>query len=193
MRIMAYMREYPEAGGRLSGGHPEPIDGDRAHKRSMGGARLKVLLTEDRDHAIEHWTRQLPRLLSPQGVEAIVAKTGQEAIEITRQTDIHAALIDLSTPQDKNNRAMTVSGVPGGIWLLEVLSRSPARPPIVIVNSRTFTERQIQRSLNDALRLGAFSVVNQPVQLETLLDVIQRLLDRRYDGAWPGRGGGETI
>ncbi|WP_432797678.1 hypothetical protein [Poriferisphaera sp. WC338] len=153
------------------------------------GPRFKVLLTEDREHAIEHWTRQLPRLLGPQGIEAIVARTGREAIDITHNTDIHAALIDLSTPQDTSNRATTATGIPGGLWLLEVLSRLPASPPIVIVNSRTFTERQIQRSLNDALRMGAFSVinqqVNQPVQLELLLEVIQRLMDRQYDGNWP--------
>ena len=150
-------------------------------------SRFKVLMTEDREHAIEHWTHQLPRLLGPQGVEAVVAKTGRQAIDITNSTEIHAAVIDLATPQDASNKAYTSSGIPGGIWLLEVLSRLPNNPPIVIVNSRTYTERQIHRFLHDALRLGAFSVINQPVQLEQLLGVIQRVLDRQYDGIWPSQ------
>ncbi|QQE12881.1 response regulator [Planctomycetota bacterium] len=174
--------EFGEGDGGALGG------GDH-YDSPMERSRFKVLLTEDRDHAIEHWTHQLPRLLGPQGVEAIVAKTGREAIDITSRTDIHAAVIDLATPQDAMNRAYTSSGVPGGIWLLEVLSRLPQNLPIVIVNSRTYTPRQIHRFLHDALRLGAFSVINQPVELEKLLTVIQRILQRQYDGQWPGVSG----
>ena len=39
-------------------------------------ARFSVLLTEDRDRETEHWTRQLPRLLAPIGIDAITAGSG---------------------------------------------------------------------------------------------------------------------
>lgn len=144
--------------------------------------RLHVLLTENRPHAPEHWTSQLPRLLKPQGVVAFLAKSAQEAIELADRRAIHAAVIDLATPRNAPIR------VAGGLWLSELFKRLPDRPPVVIINSPAYTDRQANRILHEALRLGAFSVMNKPVELEQLLVVLQRLLERRYKGAWPVQG-----
>ena len=158
-------------------------------------ARFNVLLTEDRDHAPGHWTRQLPRLLKPQGVQAYVARSGRQAIEIAHEYDIHAALIDLATPQqDPRDAEAKIGDAPSssyvmkdaqGLWVLEVLRRLPKHPPIIVVNSRAIARNQAQRCLNQALRLGAFSVVNRPSDIEDMLNVIRRLIDRQYEGAWP--------
>ena len=59
------------------------------------------------------------------------------------------------------------------------------RKVCVVVNSRAIARIQAQRFLNDALRLGAFSVVNRPSDIEDMLNVIRRLIDRQYEGAWP--------
>lgn len=144
--------------------------------------RFNVLLTEEREPTTAHWTRQLPRLLQPQGVRAFVARTGEEAFELVGRQPIHAALIDCSTPRTADTLA---PGESAGLWMLELFRRLPSRPPIIVVNNRLYTERDLQRFLNQALRLGAFSVINQPTDLETLLRVIQRVLDRRYAGHWP--------
>ena len=151
----------------------------RRHPR----ARLNVLLTEEGQHTPEHWSRQLPRLLRAQGVETYLARTGEEAMDLTGQVPIHAALIDLATPPDRRRRSGDEH--PGGLWLLEVLRRRPDHPPAVVINNRVFSERQLQRLMNEALRLGAFSVVNRPRDLEALLAAIQRVVDRRYQGHWP--------
>jgi len=145
-------------------------------------ARFNVLLTRDREQNIEHWTQQLPRLMRPMGVEAFVATTGDEAVELAEEHPIHAALIDLHTPR---HRAAADPAGGGGIWLLEVLARRPKRPPIVVVNTRTYTPASAQRFLNLALRLGAFSVIDQPRELNELLGVIKRLVERNYRGQWP--------
>ncbi|MFP4145112.1 MAG: response regulator [Phycisphaeraceae bacterium] len=147
-------------------------------------ARFNVLLTEDRERAVEHWTRQLPRLLEPHGVQAFVARSGREALDLASEQEMHAALIDVLTPPDPA-RSASQRG-PGGLWLLEVLRRMPQRPPAVLVASQQLTPNQVQRLLNQALRLGAFSVVDRPMELENLLAIIRRLLDRRYAGNWPG-------
>ncbi|MEO1237607.1 MAG: response regulator [Planctomycetota bacterium] len=162
---------------------PPPSDPDPSSPRPAGG-RFNILLTEDRVRPIEHWTRQFPRLMQPLGVEAHLATTGQQALELTERIAFHAAFIDLATPKDDASAPATA---PGGLWLLKVLQRKAQRPPVVVVNSRA-TRQQAVRLLNDALRLGAFSVVNQPVELNHLLAVAQRLLARHHRGQWPAPG-----
>ena len=141
-------------------------------------ARFRVLLTEDRARPDEHWTRQLPPLLRPLGVEAEIAADSRQALDILESTPIHAAVIDLNTPAPQNDSA-------GGLWLLQVIHRLPDAPPVVVVNSHSYSQKQSGRMLNQALDLGAFSVVNWPVQIDTLLSTFQRLIERAYNNHWP--------
>lgn len=169
--------------------------------RSQSSARLNVLITEDRPHAPEHWTGQLPRLLEPQGVAAYLARSGQEAIDLAQRVRIHAAVVDWSTPigagdwrasrnvGELNDRGSDVSrgglGMTAGIWLLELFKRLPNHPPVVVVRGPAYSQRQFDRLMREALRLGVFSVVNKPVDLEQMLTVFRRMIDRRYRGSWP--------
>ena len=157
------------------------------HAREQS-ARLNVLLTEDAPSDPEHWTGQLSRLLQPQGVAAYVARSGVEAIDLVERVDIHAAVIDMNTPAGQGRFTFTApqqSSEPAGIWLMELIRRLPNRPPIVVVKRRAASDPAVRRMLQAALRLGAFSVMHKPVELEQLLDVFRRLVDRRYRGAWP--------
>ncbi|MEM1108198.1 MAG: hypothetical protein AAGH99_05845 [Planctomycetota bacterium] len=164
-----------------------PSDPDVGFKPQPGG-RFNVLLTEDRARPVEHWTRQFPRLMKPLGVEAHLAATAKQALELTDRITFHAAFVDLATPKDDAASSASASGAAqGGLWLLEVLQRRTDRPAVVVVNSRA-TQKQAVRLLNDALRLGAFSVVNRPADLTPLLSVIQRLLNRHHQGQWPAPG-----
>ncbi|MEM6751146.1 MAG: hypothetical protein AAF612_11815 [Planctomycetota bacterium] len=149
-----------------------------------------MLLTEDRQRPNEHWTRQLPQMLRPLGVHAEVVSTGARAYELVKTRLFHAAVIDLDTPaglpEDDANPALTTGDSGGGgLWLLEVLSRLPDHPPIVVVNPHAYSQRQVARLLQQALKLGAFSVVNRPVQPEGLLRTIADIVNRRYHGQWP--------
>ncbi len=159
----------------------------RSHTRQE--ARFNVLLTEDdRPRGDEHWIRQLPRLLEPQGVAAYVARSGQEAIDLAAHLEFHAAVIDLGTPRAPEEPDAAGPGImpgAGGIWLLELFRRLPNRPPTVVVTSRYYANRDVDRFLREALRLGAFSVLHQPIDLERVLAVFRSLVDRQYRGAWP--------
>ncbi len=146
------------------------------------GARFNVLLTEDREHALEHWTRQLPRLMKPLGIHAHIACSASEALELHTKIHFHAAVIDLATPTGSSGPCAQAPN--GGLSLLKVLRRADPQPPVIVVNSRA-TQRQAVKLLNEALRLGAFSVVNPPVGIEKLLTTIHRLVDRHYAGTWP--------
>ena len=152
--------------------------------------RFNVLLTEDRPHAGEqHWTVQLPRLLQPHGIEAYVVGNGRAALHLAGRVAIHAAVIDLGTPLghgcDDDPIAGHVHGSAGGLWLLELLRRLPNQPPVVLLRKPASSRKQAERLLREALRLGAFSVLNKPVSLEEILTVFQRVVERRYRGAWP--------
>lgn len=177
--------------------HPDPLT-----HGTTGRARFNMLLTEDRWHSPDHWSRQLPRLMEPMGVASYKVSCGEEAVELAKQVPIHAAVIDLATPRmarsfetgssesDKDGQEeiessnTAASQVPGGLWLLELFRRMPTHPPVVIVRSRTITARDVNRLLHDALRLGAFTVMENP-GLEQLLVVFRRMLDRLYRGQWP--------
>lgn len=161
------------------------------------GAKLNVLITEDRPHAPEHWSTQLPRLLEPQGVAAYVARSGREAIEVAHRVRVHAAVVDWGTPIGEatpigsaNRSEIADAGRPTGgtvtgLWLLELFRRLPHHPPVVVVGGPVISQRQFDRLMRESLRLGVFSVVNKPVDLEQMLTVFRRMIDRRYRGAWP--------
>jgi CheY-like chemotaxis protein len=163
------------------------------------GTRLNVLFTCDRHPGASHWARVVPRLLEPQGVRAVFAKSGFEAVAVAQQMVIHAAVIDLSIPRgriedlptDVHGRRPSMSGAgpgssaPAGFWLLEFFRRLPNQPGVVAVQHRAVTQREVQTLLRESLRLGAFSVLPDPVNVEQLLEVLRRYLDRQYRGLWP--------
>ncbi|MEO0965186.1 MAG: hypothetical protein AAFY08_08695 [Planctomycetota bacterium] len=147
-------------------------------------ARFRVLLTEDRTHSSAHWSRQLPRLMQPLGVEAIIAAHAQQALDALDDGPLDAAVVDLATPRAPGKPSPADD--PGGLYLLNALARHRRKPPVIVVDSRVVTPAQVHRALQQALRLGAFSVLRRPVELEQLLVAIQRLIDRHFQGHWPG-------
>lgn len=153
-------------------------------EQAPSDARFRVLLTEDRARPDEHWTRQLPSLLGPLGVQASIANDAKQALAILESTAIHAAVIDLNTPAPQSSDSAS-----GGLYLMQIIQRLPHKPPIVVVNSHSYSQKQSGRMLNQALDLGAFSVVNWPVQIDTLLSTFQRLIERAYNNHWPDEKG----
>jgi CheY-like chemotaxis protein len=152
-------------------------------ERSGAASRFNMLLTEERLHlGEEHWAVQLPRLLRPQGVVSYVAHTGREAMDLAGRMEFHAVVVDIATPVDQAS-----SGRRQGLWLMDLFHRMPNRPPMVVISSPAYGQRDLQRLLSESLRLGAFSVLNKPISLEQLLAVFRRLLERQYRGQWPGK------
>lgn len=74
----------------------------------------------------------------------------------------------------------------GGIRLLQLLRRLTEPPPIVVVRRPSVEPRANTRALHEALREGAFAVIDAPVQLEMLLEIMRRILKRHYSDTWPG-------
>jgi len=141
--------------------------------------RLTLLLSHGGDFessAVEH----LVRLLEPMGIRAIEARTGEDAADVLGREPVHVAVVDWSVPLRPG------STDPAGGRVLQLLQRARPVPPTVVIRPRQASSRDADRGLSEALRCGAFAVVDRPLQLEVLLEVLRRILRRHYSGAWPG-------
>lgn len=110
--------------------------------------------------------------------------SGREAAQVLAHTRVHVALVDLSLPLRDDGESSPLGSEEGGPRLLELLQRLESPPPTVVVK-REKSRREDSRTLSSALEAGAFAVLERPVNLETALEVIRRILCRHYSGRWP--------
>ena len=130
---------------------------------------------------------QLPRLLTPMGIRAMQAESGDEAARIIDTEPVHIAVVDLEIPL--NQKATPTTGTrTGGPRLLQLLKRLETPPPTIVVKPRQGSAREHARSLSQSLREGAFAVLDRPLELESLLEVLRRVLRRHYRDGWPQPG-----
>jgi len=149
--------------------------------RPRGSSRLNLLLSyEGGRHS--RTLDNLTRFLEPMDIRSITADTGEEAVRCLETNTIHIAVIDWRIPLSDDD---TPPGSVGGRFL-ELLSRLDISPPTIVVRPPQPSTREHGRGLSAALRHGAFSVVDRPLQLETMLEVIRRILRRHYADHWPG-------
>jgi DNA-binding response OmpR family regulator len=142
--------------------------------------RLNLLLTRGgwREDAT---VVQLPSLLEPMGIRSLTANSGEEATNVIENNTIHIALVDLSLPL----RAGCTKGTPAGERILQLLRRLDSPPPTIVLRPRQANQRAAARSLARSMQEGAFTVVDRPARLETLLDALRRVLRRYYRNEWP--------
>ncbi|MBL8876912.1 MAG: hypothetical protein JNM86_14035 [Phycisphaerae bacterium] len=158
----------------------------------LPGGRLNLLLSYAGWHQ-DPWVDRLPKLLEPMGVLSHRAESGREAQDVIKSIPIHIAVVDLGLPldptsQDLRDAASAPELEEGGARLLELLHRMSTPPPTVVVK-RARSQRDDHRDMAQALRMGAFAVVDRPHDvhdLNVLLEVLRRCLGRFYKGRWPG-------
>jgi len=161
-------------------------DGENSH-------RLNLLLSYT-GWREQNWANQLPRLLQPMGVRAIRVETGRQATEVIGSQAVHIAVVDLGLPLDDapSEGASGPHGVnQGGLQLLQLLRRLADPPPTVVIRQPSTTSRAKLRIMHQVLRDGAFAVLDTPVELELLLEVMRRILKRHYADVWPNGPVGE--
>jgi DNA-binding NarL/FixJ family response regulator len=117
-------------------------------------------------------------------VRSLRAHSARQAADLIQTYPIHIAVVDLRLPFDSGATADEA-----GVRVLELLSRLSSPPPTVIVK-RGRSMRDDLRDLHHAIRAGAFAAVDPPVELEHMLRVLRRTVERFYGGAWPGAGTG---
>lgn len=148
----------------------------------LRSSRLNLLLSSA-SWRREAWPEQLPRLLDPLGVRSICVDSGRRAEEVLRTTPVHIAVIDLSIPLDASSESSRREEA--GPRMLRLLRGLDPTPPVVVVRNAAPTERDRARSLSAALREGAFAVLDRPVQMELMLEIMRRIFRRYYKDVWP--------
>ena len=156
--------------------HDHPVEGTCSPTH-----RLNLLLSRDERMGSDRAAiDQLLVLVSPLGIRSIVVSTGEEAAEVIGREPIHVAFVDLAMPIARGSE-----GQPGGSRVLQLLRRLDQPPPTVVLRPSHGATRDRCRLLGDALREGAFAVIDRPLRIETMLEVMRRIIRRHYRDHWP--------
>ena len=110
----------------------------------------------------ETWQNALDQIVGPDWLRTYRVSGGRQLLELVDAGLADAAVLDESMRDDVDVMQM-----------LRLIRRTDAMLPVVLV-----TSRRDRRSLEDAMRLAAFSVVARPIELEELLRQIWRMMAR---------------
>jgi CheY-like chemotaxis protein len=134
--------------------------------------RFKVLLANEQ----EGWHQTVRRLLEPQGVQTLSARSGREALQLIESTPVHVAVLDMQMPQL------------GGLQVVRMMrevqqarGRGGVVPPAILLANELNSHL-----LREALAMHVFSVLSKPVDFNVLLDSLARVLKRYHSSRWPG-------
>ena len=104
----------------------------------------------------------LVSLVREEGHEPLVARTGEEALTILSQEDVHLIFLDLMLP-----------GMSGMEVLTQIIARDPDQV-VVLITAFSSIEGAI-----DAMKLGAFHYIPKPFKNAEVSLIIQKGLERR--------------
>ncbi len=121
---------------------------------------LSVLIADDDDACRD----ALRDIVEPEGYRALMASSGEEAIEIIQGEFIHVALFDVQMPR------MT------GLETVQIVHQINALLPCILVTANA-TEEVIRQ----AFQVRAYSVIPKPVSKSILLYTMLRALKAYED------------
>ncbi len=120
-----------------------------------------ILITDD-DRGCREALREI---IEPEGYRALLAASGEEALDIVREEPVHLALFDLHMP--------TLTG----LETLQLVREINALLPCILV-----TADASEVVIRQAFRARAYSVIPKPVSRNVVLYTVVRTLVRVYGG-----------
>lgn len=110
----------------------------------------------------DFWQDALEKIVGPQWLRTYQVRHGDEVLQVVQSGLADAAVLD-----DSAELGLDV------MQILRMIRRLSADLPVVVV-----TQQTDRHTLENAMRLAAFSVVSQPLELEELLRQIRRMMIR---------------
>ena len=110
------------------------------------------------------WPEALRYILRPRGVNLLVADSPDEFVHIIGHRRIHTTIVDMDS--EKSNGLATIRIIRMG---------SPLLPCILL------TSRASEAILERALQLDVFGVLDKPVDMHLLRQVLNRLFVKKYN------------
>jgi CheY-like chemotaxis protein len=119
-----------------------------------------ILITDD-DPACREALRDI---VEPEGFRALLASSGEEAVDIVREEHVHLVLLDMHMPR------LT------GLETIELVRQVNALLPWILVTADASAEL-----MRRAFSAHAYSVIPKPVSKNVVLYTVVRALGRAYD------------
>src|SRR5262245_16922636 len=118
-----------------------------------------ILITDDDQGSRE----SLRSIVEPEGYRAVLAESGEEALDIVREESIHLAIFDMHMPR------LT------GLETVELVHQINAVLPCILITADASEELMRQ-----AFRARAYSVIPKPVSKGIVLYTVVRALLKAY-------------
>jgi CheY-like chemotaxis protein len=119
-----------------------------------------ILITDDDQSARE----TLRDIVAPQGFRTLMAESGEEAIELIRENDVHLALMDMHMPRLSGLETMAIVRQIKGVI-----------PAILITADRD--DELMRRALSE----HAFCVLAKPVSKNVVIYVVNKAIEKYYN------------
>jgi CheY-like chemotaxis protein len=127
----------------------------------MAAAQHFSLLITDDDPAARETLRDI---FAPQGFNTIMAESGEEAIDLIRDHDVHLALMDMHLPRLS------------GLDTIAIVRQIKGIIPAILI-----TADQDDNLMRRALSEHAFCVLAKPVSKHVVIYVVHKALEKYYN------------
>jgi CheY-like chemotaxis protein len=121
--------------------------------------RPSILVTDDDPSARETFRE----IFEPEGFKTLFAESGEEAIDIVSEQDVHLALMDMHLPKLSGLETMTI------------LRQIKRLIPMILISAESD-----DNLLRKALSAQAFCVLAKPVSKHLVIYVVTRALEKYY-------------
>ena len=108
------------------------------------------------------WPGAMRDIFKPRGVNLLVVENTNDIVNVLQHRRIRTAIVDTDRRQ-------------GGLWTLKIIRAERPTLPCILLTSNT-----TRFTLDEALRLDVFSVIDKPVDMRILKDQMNRLFVKRY-------------
>ena len=110
------------------------------------------------------WPQALRNILRPRGVNLLVAEEPNEFVHIIERRRIHTTIVDMDS--EKSN----------GLATIKIIRMDYPLLPCILLTSAVS-----EAVLGKALQLDVFGVIDKPVDMNVLRELLNRLFQKKYN------------